>query len=301
MGRNTLQTGLIVSVCASSLFLISVFTFIQLNNQLQETQKFNTLRAQQTAADIKQRLHDALSKMPPDAPRSRSTEAIKEIAIDAVRSKSVDTVVVLNKEGNPVISQGRLNLVFDEKKYFLSEIWDISKDSKWLVPLVDKERRMGGLFFAVDNPAGLTFKLIFSLGSPLDALGKIFIPVIFAGIIVIASQIVLALFISRAFIKPIEVLNQAADIGDFAVDNVRNMVNIKTQSELKKFTDIFESMAKAPDGAFVRKRAEGNTDETRKFLVLYTDPDNFRALITVSRASAKNAKEKESEKGGFEG
>ena len=295
MGQNAFRARLLAFSIISSIFLISVFTFVQLNNQLQATQKFKIFQAQQAAVEIKQRLHDVLPKMPLDVPRSRVIKAIKQTIAGAIGSGAVDTVVVLSKDGNPVVSQGRLNLVFDGKKYFLSEIWDMKNESKWLVPLIDEEHGLAGLFFEFGNPYEFTFKLFFSLGTLWEAMSQVYISIIFVAITVIIVQIALVAFLSRVLARPIETKTRITRIGNLAVDNLERIVDIKTQDELKNFTDMLDYIITGPGNTAARKESKDKSGKDRSFLVLYTGPDNFKAFITVGKTSRQSVAKKDAD------
>lgn len=293
MIKTTLQARLVILMVISFLFLTSVFTFIQLNNQLQGVREFNIYRAKQGALQIRDKLQNIFLNMPAEKPRSQVVDEIEKVLGDLVESGAIETAVVLDNEGNPVVLQGKLSLVFEEKKKVLGAFSEREDKSRWLVPVIDKEHRLISLFVAVDNPYGFSFKLTFSLGNLQEALNQVYGPVILTIIIVIIANIALALSLSRALIKPVKVLNQATK--DIAAGDLERKVLIRTQDELEELADTFNYMTvelkkmkekaenanpltKLPGNIVIREETEKRIREGKKFVLIYADLDNFKAF-----------------------
>jgi len=292
--KTTLQARLIIIIVLFSVFLISVFTLIQLNNQLSRAREFNIHLAKDSALELRDKLRVLFLNATAESSESRATSQIKEIFSDILETGVIETAVVLDKEGDPVVLEGKLNLVFEEKKDFLDEITKIKDKSKWLVPVIDKEHKLVSLFVTADNPYGFIFKLIFSLGDVQQALNQVYGPVILTVIIVVMTGILLSMALSRALISPVKILNRATK--EIAGGNLDLKITaIKTKDELEELSDTFNYMTvelkkmkaraenanpltKLPGNMVIREEAEKRIRENKKFVLIYSDLDNFKAF-----------------------
>ena len=293
MIKTTLQSRLVVITVLSSIFLISVFTFIQINNQLGRVQEFNIYRAKQGALVIKDKLTSIFSSLPAGTPIHQVVKEIEGTLADFIESGAVDTALVLDKEGNPVTMQGKLNLVFEEDRGFLEKLAESGSNSKWLTPFVDEKNRLVSLFIKADNPYGLYFKLVFSLGNLQQALNQVYGPVILIMLVVILANVILAFLLSKILVMPVKMLNQATK--DIASGNLDRKVSIPTQDELEELSDTFNYMTeelkrmkeraenanpltKLPGNIVIREEAEKRIKGGSKFMLIYADMDNFKAF-----------------------
>lgn len=277
----------------SSVFLIGTFTFIQINNQLQRVQEFNLFRAKQGALVVKDQLSYIFSNAPAEATRSQLEAQIKNAIQDLIKAGIVQTVVVYSKGDNPVILEGDLSLVFEEDQEVISGISKAQDKTQWLLPVIDREHRLINLFININNPYDLVFKLIFSLGNLQEALNQVYAPVIFTIIIVIIANIVLSAALSGILIRPVRILNQASK--DVALGNLDLKISINTKDELEELSDTFNYMTeelkkmkaraenanpltKLPGNIVIQEEAEKRIKENRKFVLIYSDLDNFKAF-----------------------
>ncbi|MCX5679361.1 MAG: diguanylate cyclase [Candidatus Omnitrophica bacterium] len=301
MIKTTLQSRLIVFTVISSVFLISIFTLIQISNQLGRVQEFNIYRANQSALVIKDKLTSIFSSLPAGAPSHQAIKEIERSLADFIESGAVDTALVLDKEGNPVTMQGKLNLVFEEDKNFLKKLAEPGDNSKWLVSFVDKENRLVNLFIKTDNPYGFYFKLVFSLGNLQQALNQVYGPVILIMLVVILANVILAFLLSKTLVVPVKMLNQATK--DIAAGNLDRKVSILTHDELEELSDTFNHMTgelkkmkeraenanpltKLPGNVAIREEAERRIKNGREFILIYADLDNFKAFNDKHGVSA---------------
>jgi diguanylate cyclase (GGDEF)-like protein len=292
--KNTLQARLIILMILSTIFLISAFTFIQLNNQIQRVQEFNTYRAKQSALLLRDKLREMFLNSAAEPPLPQAVAQIKEIFSAILEAGDVETAAVLDKEGKFVVLEGKLNLALEENKDSLDEISKTKDSSKWLIPVIDKEHKLVNLYVTVDNPYGFIFKLTFSSGNTQEALNQVYGPVTLTILLVIISSILLGVFLSRALIWPVQILNRATK--EIAGGNLDlKITSINTQDELEELSDTFNYMTvelkkmkaraenanpltKLPGNIVIREEAENRIRENKKFVLIYSDLDNFKAF-----------------------
>jgi diguanylate cyclase (GGDEF)-like protein len=292
--KTTLQARLIIIIVLFSIFLISAFTFIQLHNQLQNVQEFNIYRAKECALMLKNRLRETFAETTAESPQPEVIARIKEIFTEILEAGTIETAAVLDKEANPVVLEGKESLVFEEKKGYLEELAGTKDKAKWLFPVVDKEHRLVNLFVTVDNPYGFIFKLTFSLGNVQESLNQVYGPAILTIIIVVITGVLLGITLSRALISPVKILNRATK--EIAGGNLDlKITSINTNDELEELSDTFNYMTvelkkmkaraenanpltKLPGNIVIREEAENRIRENKKFVLIYSDLDNFKAF-----------------------
>jgi diguanylate cyclase (GGDEF)-like protein len=293
MIKTTLQSRLTTLLVAASVILIAIFTFIQINNQMRSIQELNLFRAKQSSMMARDQLEDIFSKLPESAGRLDAEKIVKDFAQDLTFSGIVQTVVVFDNTASPVVLEGDLSLVFEEEKDFIRKI-SVSQDrAGWLVPVINKEYKIISLFVVVDNPYGFVFKFIFSLGNIQEALNHVYGPVLLIVIAVVSANFLLSAALSRAIIRPISELNKASK--EVASGNLEAYISLKTQDELQELSETFNYMTleikkmksyaenanpltKLPGNIMIREEAENRINADKKFVLIYSDLDNFKAF-----------------------
>ncbi|MDB4349374.1 diguanylate cyclase [Omnitrophica bacterium] len=294
--KTSLQARLIILMALASVFLISAFTAIQLNNQLKRAHEFNIFKAKEGAFVVMQSLLEIFTSVDAADLEGSRTHAIIEIkkAFAALREAGMfETAVLLDKENTPLVLEGDLKLFFEEEKGFLERILKQKDESKWLVPLVDKKHRIVSLFIAIENPYDYVVKLSSSLANLEQALREVYGPVVLTVIIVVFGNVILATLLSRVIISPIKLFNEATK--DVAGGNLDKKVSIKTEDELQELANTFNYMSdelkkmraraenanpltKLPGNIVIREEVEKKIKEHKKFLLIYSDLDNFKAF-----------------------
>ncbi|MBN1353555.1 MAG: diguanylate cyclase [Candidatus Omnitrophica bacterium] len=289
MVRTTLKSRLIVLMVMSSVFLVSAFTVIQLNNQLKRAAEFNIYRAKLGALVTKDRLRDLFPTVGANEAASEAGKIFSSLAEPNV----IENAFLLNKEGSIIASEGISSPEPAYDKIVLEKILQVKDKSRWLFPFIDKKRRLINLFLIIQNPYGYTVKLTFSLGNLREAFKEVYIPVIFTVIIVVAGNIILAALLSKTLISPVKLLNEATK--DIAGGNLDKKVLIQTQDELEELSDTFNYMTaelkkmkakaenanpltKLPGNIVIQEEVEKRMAENSKFALIYCDLDNFKAF-----------------------
>lgn len=290
MIKATLQTRLVILMIFSSIFLISAFAAIQLNNQIERASEFNIYKAKSGALIAKSALQNLYRVSDPTRSPASQVAAVLSALIE---SDVLETAVLLGKDGNSLLAEGKPRPVSDSDKTVARKILQVTDKSKWLFPFVDKKERLANLFMLVDNPYGHVFKLTFSLGNLQQAMNDVYGPVIITVIIVIVGNIIFATLLSRMVISPVKVLNDATKA--IAEGNLDRKVSIRTQDELEELADTFNYMTgelkkmkaiaenanpltKLPGNIVIRDEVDRRLKKDEKFVLIYCDLDNFKAF-----------------------
>ena len=293
MTQTTLQSRLIILMILSSVFLISAFTAIQLDNQLHRAAEFNLYRAKLGALITKDKLQFFNRTEPAQKSDDNLIAETDNAFSGLVDSHVIETAVLLDKNAQPLITKGKKVSQPGYDEIILEKIKQTSDSSRWLFPFVDKKRRLINLFIVLDNAYGYVVKLTFSLGNLQEALNQVYSPVLLTITIVIIGNIILASLLSRALISPVKILNSATK--DIAGGNLDRKVSIRTQDELEELADTFNSMTeelkkmkakaenanpltKLPGNIVIQEEVEKRIKEGKGFVLIYGDLDNFKAF-----------------------
>lgn len=291
--KNTLQARLIVLMAASSIFLMGAFTAIQVFNQLQRSSEFNMYRANLGAFVTKDRLQYLFSDPAMAPSQDNYVSRIREIFSSELDSQIIEGATLFNKEASRLLSEGNADTATRYDKASLYEIYRVKNQEKWLVPSIDKGRRLVNLFIVLENPYGFLVRLTFSLGNIPQALKEVYVPVMITIIMVIAGNIILGTFLSRVLISPVKMLNKATK--DIAAGDLDRKVYIKTDDELEELASTFNDMTiqlkrmkeiaenanpltKLPGNIVIQEQVEKRIKNKEQFVLIYSDLDNFKAF-----------------------
>jgi len=275
----------------SSVIFISAFTVIQLNSKLDDLTRYNSFHANLSIRIVKNNLDSIIAQHDPQDLQSElsfSLIKLKETGLfsDAIIFDKNGVVVgTTNDAGGPsvrykdIVKWGEFGKSFSENKWFITEI--------------DKFTRTLEAYLLIKNQTQQYLcKLSFSLGDIQEAFTAIFRSVIFSAIIIILANIILGYIISKIVIGPVKMLDQVTKIiaeGDLSV-----RVNIRTNDELEDLGETFNYMAqklvkmkeiaenanpltKLPGNIVIQDKAEDYINTNRKFALIYSDLDNFKA------------------------
>ncbi|MFH1753134.1 MAG: HAMP domain-containing protein [Candidatus Omnitrophota bacterium] len=318
--KTSLQARLIILMALGSIFLISAFTAIQVSNQMHQAREFSIFKAKEGAFAVMQGVTSIFSSAGPETPQQAIIADIKHLFSSLYEVGLFETAALLGKDGKPAILEGNLKLFFEEDRSFLEKLLQDNDESKWLLPVINKEHRVGSIFVIVENPYGYIAKLSFSLADLEEALVAVYRPVILTVVIVIIGNIILAALLSQAIITPIKLFNQATK--DIASGNLDKKVTIKTDDELEELANTFNYMSeelikmrskaenanpltKLPGNIVIQEEVDKKISGDKRFLLIYSDLDNFKAFndkygveagdraIMLSAAIFKESLEKE--------
>jgi len=293
MLKTSLQTRLTILTALASVFLISAFTAIQVNNQLLRAREYNTFKAKEGAFVIRRELQNIFSIQQSAAPQLNILGQIKKTFLSLKEADMIDAAALIDTQGNPVLLEGNLKLYFEDGKEFISKLSAEKDESKWLVTTIDKDHKIGNLFVNVKNPFGYIAKISFSLGNLDEVLKEVYQPVILIIIVVLIGNALLAGLLSRAIIFPIKVFNRATK--DIAAGDLDLKLSVNTEDELEELAGTFNYMTvelkkmkaraenanpltKLPGNIVIREEVEKRLAEGKKIMLIYSDLDNFKAF-----------------------
>lgn len=302
--RLTLQNRITSLMIISSVIFISVFTFIQLNNQLTNISRYNEYHANLSSLILKSNLEAIAKKAAEEVsdPAQRmqaSLLTVKEARI-IKGAEVIKEAVVFNKEGK-IIASTLGSLIGKDVRYRdyerLAQLEKLGRENKWFVSDIDKLSRSLNLYLAIRNsprdPVSYIAKITYSLGNIQEAFILVYKPVLISSVIIIGLYVVLGYVLSRGVIGPIKILNEVTKI--IAAGNLSIRTNIYTKDELQELGETFNYMTeelikmkekaenanpltKLPGNIVILDEVEKRIRQNRKFTVIYCDLDNFKAF-----------------------
>jgi len=136
-------------------------------------------------------------------------------------------------------------------------------------------------------------KFSYSLTNINDTLMQVYIPCIFIAVLVIIISIFLGVILSKKIIGPLNLLNNATK--EIAAGNLHLRVNLTTGDEIEEVANTFNDMTaalvrmkeraenanpltKLPGNNVIHEEIEKRIADRKKFVVVYSDLDNFKAF-----------------------
>lgn len=294
--KLTLQNRITTLMIVSSIIFIGAFTFIQLNNQLSNINRYNSYRANLSSVLVKNNL-EALTKgaLQEEIPRYLA-EGIKSL----VDADIIKDIAVYDPSGK-IIAASHQREIGERVSYKdLNKVEDLnylSNEGKWQATDIDKSRGKFYIYIALDNSIAGETAYIAKLSLPLadirEAFKEVYGPVILAVIVIIIANILFGLALSKAVIGPVRVLNDVTKM--IAAGDLSIRTDIRTNDELQELGMTFNSMTeelvkmkeraenanpltKLPGNIVIHEQIEARIAENKKFVVIYCDLDNFKAF-----------------------
>ena len=285
--RLTLNNRIITLLVIFSVLLISSFTFIQLRNQLSNITLFNIYRAKLGPVIVKTLLQNAVSQATPE-----DVQKMLQATLDALSDKKVvDKSFVFNSNGIILSSTDPdAKISADISSQDVIRTNQLIKSGKSDTSYINTTERTVDIYLLISS--GYIAKITFSLGNIQEALNQVYNPVILTGILIMVASILFGVALSKTVIGPISVLNEATK--DIAAGNLDLRVKINTKDELEELSETFNDMTAAlkrmkaiaenanplthlPGNNVIREEAEKRLKENKKFVVIHSDLDNFKA------------------------
>lgn len=279
----------------TSVLLISAFTAIQLNNQLEYLIQRNAYQANLSSIVAKNNLELALKKTKPDA-FAQSLQA----SLDTLMETSIlQEAVIFDKDGLILASTLR-DRIGKNVRYKDLERWDAAEKeagNRWFTSDIDRLSRQLNIFVplrrSVKEPILYLSKISFSLGNIQEAFSGVYRAVFLTSLLIILANIALGYFLSKTVIGPIKVLNHITKI--IAAGDLNIRARIETNDELEELGLTFNYMTeelikmkeraenanpltKLPGNIVIREEIEKKIVQGLKFVVVYSDLDNFKSF-----------------------
>lgn len=308
--KLTLQSRITALMVIATVLLIALFTFIQLNNQLGTLTQHNIFKAKFGAMLAKNTLENALlENMQPERRQKALTDALTSLK----QSGIIDNADIIDKNGQIVASTNKyaqkLKLPAKEEHIYKT-LFDTAGHLKQYQSQIDKRKKIILQYIPIMQEEPLTevpkqqppqtsqsiayiAKVSYSLGNINDALKGVYVPCIFITIIIILANIFLSIILSKTVIGPLKILNSATK--EIAGGNLELRVNLPTGDEIEEVANTFNDMTvalirmkeraenanpltKLPGNNVIHEEIEKRLNDKRKFVVVYSDLDNFKAF-----------------------
>lgn len=295
--KLTLQNRITSLMILSSLIFTATFTFIQINNQISNINRYNTYQANLSGAILKNNLEVAIQQTKDtDGETKHLQGAIKELR----DSNIIKETILFNREGK-ILASTEEKLIGEDASYKDIGRWDIfnadAKENKWLQAEINKLKHTINIYIAIkpdpDGQLNYIAKSSFPFATIQEALAAVYQPIIITIVIVILMNILFGYTLSKAILGPIKVLNKTTKIiaeGDLSV-----RTSINTRDELQELGQTFNYMTeelikmkeraenanpltKLPGNIIIHDKIEKIIRDNKKFMVIYCDLDNFKAF-----------------------
>ncbi|MFA6635882.1 MAG: diguanylate cyclase [Candidatus Omnitrophota bacterium] len=291
--KTTLQARVMLVVAVFSLFLISVFTFVQIHNQARQERDRAVYQARQDALIVKNELEALRGDGGVIPDRARILEKARETFGDIINTGVIGHASLIEPDGSPVVLEGDLSLFSEDDAKSIEKIVSDSDGERWLFPDTDNTRKLVHLYVKFSNEHGYIAKLSFSLRSVQAALNRVYMPVLLTVMAVLLGAAALAAALSFVVIYPIKELNEATK--KVAGGDLDIRVSLKTGDELQDLSETFNIMTsslqdmkmkaenanpltKLPGNIIIREEVEKRIASGEKFALIYADLDNFKAF-----------------------
>ena len=294
MTRLTLQSRITVSMVMITIFLIAVFTFIQLNGQLATITQHNIFRAKLGAMLAKNALENAVLGVP----EAEQLKALDQALNNLKQSSILEKADIINNSYQIVASTDKyarnMKLAAKEqnalKGLFKSNGQKIQNQSQ-----IDKIYKLILQYIPLAQSENVVYvaKISYPLGNINEALKQVYMPCIFIAIVIILANILLSVVLSKTILGPLHILNDATK--EIAGGKLELRVNLPTGDEIEEVANTFNDMTvalihmkeraenanpltKLPGNNVIHEEIEKRLNDKRKFVVVYSDLDNFKAF-----------------------
>ncbi len=294
--RLTLQNRITSLTIFSSILFISAFTFIQLNNQINSINRYNSYQANLASTIVKNNIEAAIAQVEPQEMLTYIQNSLKQL----VDAEVIKKAIIFDPEGK-IVASTEPQFIGESVRYKdlqnVEKLQNLAKENKWFVPEIDRLTKTIETYLAVQaepgKPISYVTKLSFPLANIQEALLNVYKPVVFTIIIVVSANLLFGYLLSKTVIGPIKVLNEVtkkiAD-GDLSI---RTMIS--TNDELQELGSTFNYMTeqlikmkeraenanpltKLPGNIVIHENVEAKIRNKQKFMVIYCDLDNFKAF-----------------------
>lgn len=294
--KLTLQNRITTLMVISSILFIGVFTFIQINNQITNINRYNTYQANLSAAILKDNLETVIRKVP----ANDVSAYIQSSLVQLINFGIIKDTTIFDQFGTIVASTDdslKGGSVTFKSLSALEKLKSYSQTGKWFLAEIDKQKQEINIYIAIklDPQGALTYaaKSTFPFASVQDALATVYKPIFMAIILIILANIIFGYILSKTVVGPIMVLNKVSKIiadGDLTV-----RININTKDELEELGQTFNFMTlqlikmkeraenanpltKLPGNIIIQEEIEKRIQNQQTFTLVYCDLDNFKAF-----------------------
>jgi len=293
--KFTLANRITTLLIISSLIFISVFTLIQVNNQLTNINRYNAYQANLSGAILKNNLETAIRQ----APNNETIKFIQTTINELKESNLIKETIIYDRDGK-IVAATETTLIGENVSYKDIGHWDIlntQERNKWFNAELNRLKNTLDIYITIKSdpqgPLSYIAKSSFYFANIQEALTAVYKPVIIAIVIIILANILFGLVLSKTILGPIKILNTVTKIianGDLTV-----RTHIQTNDELQELGSTFNYMTeqlikmkeraenanpltKLPGNIVIHEEIEKRIRNNDQFVVIYCDLDNFKAF-----------------------
>jgi len=298
--------------------LIAVFTFLQVTGQLKSLTQQNILKAKFGGIVAKNALEKALnetsdSRLAPKALADTLSQLKQSGIVEDVEIFNQDGKTVAASDKyllNSILSakeQHAVKALFkleDKVKQYQSQIDKEKKvilqymplmQNVCVIPQQNAQAETAALSAQLIQKLTLAYiaKVSYHLGNIESTLKAVYLPCIFIAIMIILGNILLSIILSKIVIGPLKILNDASK--EIAGGRLELRITLPTGDEMEEVANTFNDMAvslmrmkeraenanpltKLPGNNVIHEEIEKRLAGKRKFVVVYSDLDNFKAF-----------------------
>ncbi|NQT21962.1 MAG: diguanylate cyclase [Candidatus Omnitrophica bacterium] len=266
-----------------------------------------------------------------------SPQALQQIfntAIDSFTKEGVvEKISVLSPEGEAIATNDPMVKKFGETKLDIKKYQRLLEGSgkdRWFYSTINENSKTIDIYIPISVTSSLAYmtKLSFSIGNISQATRDILTPITLTIAVVIISNLLLGIILTRTVVAPIRDLNNATK--EIADGKLGQCVNIKTNDEIQTLGETFNLMSKAlkdmkeraenanplthlPGNNAIREEVEKGIRSKKAFAGIHLDLDNFKSyndfygiakgddVIRFTGEIVKEALRKEGNRGDFIG
>ena len=288
----TLRIRIIVLITLFATFLIAGFAAIQVFNQLDMLNDYNSYRVRMGANSAKTSLEFRLALHQAQHPGEDPLPELKAELTRLHEGGLFDRAALLSREG--------------ETLFTLGDSWADAQDQRWgpyAVTIYSKERWL----YSSVTPAAvhafvpliqqqqprLVVRLTFVLANMRQAIQTVYQLSLLMALGVLVLSALFGWFLTHAILNPIQVLYEATR--DIAAGNIALKVHVATGDELEELAMTFNEMTdalvkfraraenanpltKLPGNNVIREEIDRRITAKTLFVVVYGDLDNFKAF-----------------------
>lgn len=277
----------------SAIMLISSFVYIELNNQLSYLKEYNTFKAKISTIVVRDSLKECLRGSNKDLNESfdRTKTYLQNLGV-------IDKLAVIGGEDKIIVSTDKTEIgkpVSGKEILLRYKLLDPDNTASF-DSVIDKANRTLCIYIPLkgeNEGASFIAKLSFGLGNIQEALTAVYKPALIISLLVALVTVIIGLLLSKSIIGPVKILNNATKL--IAEGNLERRIYIDTNDELQELAERFNEMTvslirmkeraenanpltKLPGNIVIREAVERMLMEDKKFVVIHTDLNNFKAF-----------------------
>ncbi len=314
----TLQSRIVAAITALAVILISVFTLLLVNNQLKTLTQHNIFKAKLGAMLARYSLEDALSKpVPPQKQVNILSEALDSLKQSGIAenidllNRQGEIVASSDKYSRgirlPMQELRAIGPLFQEKNQPQVQIDRQKRLILQYVPIrqllcpIDNTQAQAQQEALTSQPDKMPpleniayiAKISYSTGNINQALKQSYVPCIIIAIVIFIASFGLSVALSKMVLGPLKILNNATK--EISSGKLQLRVNLPTGDEIEEVANTFNDMTaalvrmkeraenanpltKLPGNNVIHEEIEKRIRDKRKFVVVYSDLDNFKAF-----------------------